>query len=56
MEQNKFYELFELFRKVELAQQTRFSFEMAYEKRIQQRDIQDNEDNDNDDGNTNDNG
>ena len=56
MEQNKLYELFELFRKVELAQQTRFSFEMAYDKRIQQRDFEDNEDNDNEDGDTNDNG
>ena len=56
MEQNKLYELFKLFRKVELAQQTCFSFEMAYEKRNQQRDFQDNKDNENDDGDTNNNG
>ena len=41
---------------MELAQQTRFFFEMAYEKRIQQRDFKDDEDNDNNDGDANENG
>ena len=31
----------------------RFSFEMAYERRIQQRDFKDDEDNDNNDGDAN---
>ena len=38
--------------KKELAQQTRFSSEMAYDKKIQERMDEDNEDNDNEDGNT----
>ena len=39
-----------LFNKVELAQQTHFSFEMAYKKTIQQRDFKDDKDNDNNNG------
>ena len=35
--QNRLDELFKLFRKVELAEQTRFSSEMAYEQRILHR-------------------
>jgi hypothetical protein len=49
-QQNKLDELFKLFSKKELAQQTRFSSEMAYGKTIQEREDGDDEDNDNEDG------
>ena len=50
VEQNKLDELFKLFSKKELAQQTRFSSEMTYGKTIQEREDEDDEDNDNEDG------
>ena len=49
-QQNKLDELFKLFSKKELAQQTRFSSEMTYGKTIQEREDEDDEDNDNEDG------
>ena len=52
VEQNKLDELFKLFSKMELAQQTRFSAEMAYDKTIQEREGEDDEDDDTDDVNT----
>ena len=50
VEQNKLDELFKLFSKKELAQQTRFSSEMTYGKTIQEREDEDDEDNGNEDG------
>ena len=52
VEQNKLDKIFKLFSKVELAQQTRFYSEMAYDKTIQEREDEDDEDDDNDDFNT----
>ena len=52
VEQNKLDKIFKLFSKVELAQQTRFSAEMAYDKTIQEREGEDDEEDDNDDVNT----
>merc|ERR1712157_127428 len=52
VEQNKLDKIFKLFSKVELAQQTRFYSEMAYDKTIQEREDEGDEDDDNDDFNT----
>ena len=51
VKQNKLDELFKLFSKKVLAQQTHFSSEMAYDKTIQQRE-DDDEDNVNEEGDT----